>query len=567
MNIYKKAFATLLFLVSLNSHADLSGGGLMDYYGNGVTSNLFSGTRNALDVETVFSGSIVDPRARTWTLSSGTDSILSAQSGTWTTGRTWTLGSGTDSVTSFQGTSPWVTNISQFGGTNISTGTGASGTGIPRVTVSNDSNVLSTQSGTWTVQQGASPTTVANAWPVKLTDGTSTAAIKPASTAAVATDTAQVVAISPNNTVGITQSTSPWVSNITQFGSNNVVTGTGNSGVGIPRVTISNDSSITNISGTISLPSGAATASNQTNASQKTQIVDGSGNVIGPTMTFSGVNYLPVSNPVDVASSIVTVTTQDLLSTTAVGFANQSLISGTPTAGSAASFSFSSIQTAMVLISGTWTGTLSLEVSENGGTTWEPRSIHVIGTNTFASSITANVAGSMNATGKSNIRARATSAMTGTASVQLIFSDNASNMYVANALRLVDGSAIPSVNTLTIKSASTSPLFTDTAAVMTLRPDNVGTPTQTSVSCAATSTTLLAASTATNFISIRNPTTSTVTIWINVAGAAAVVGVPSIDLAPGSEADFFAEGSGFLPTSQINCISSGGASSVALMYK
>lgn len=45
-------------------------------------------------------------------------------------------------------------NITQFGGTNISTGTGAGGTGVPRVTVSNDSNVLATQSGTWTVQPG-----------------------------------------------------------------------------------------------------------------------------------------------------------------------------------------------------------------------------------------------------------------------------------------------------------------------------------------------------------------------------------------------------------------------------
>lgn len=41
--------------------------------------------------------------------------------------------------------------------------------------------------------------------------------------------------------------------------------------------------SLTNISGTISLPTGASTAANQTNASQKTQIVDGSGNVIAST--------------------------------------------------------------------------------------------------------------------------------------------------------------------------------------------------------------------------------------------------------------------------------------------
>jgi len=53
-------------------------------------------------------------------------------------------------VTANQGTSPWLDNVTQFGSTNISTGTGASGAGIPRVTVSNDSNILATQSGTWT---------------------------------------------------------------------------------------------------------------------------------------------------------------------------------------------------------------------------------------------------------------------------------------------------------------------------------------------------------------------------------------------------------------------------------
>ncbi|MGH9062190.1 MAG: hypothetical protein ACRDZY_22175, partial [Acidimicrobiales bacterium] len=45
-------------------------------------------------------------------------------------------------------------NVAQFGGSAVVTGTGASGSGIPRVTVSNDSNVQATQSGTWTVQPG-----------------------------------------------------------------------------------------------------------------------------------------------------------------------------------------------------------------------------------------------------------------------------------------------------------------------------------------------------------------------------------------------------------------------------
>lgn len=51
---------------------------------------------------------------------------------------------GTVAVT--QSTSPWVDNVSQFGGTNISTGTGAGGAGIPRVTISNDSSLAANQS-------------------------------------------------------------------------------------------------------------------------------------------------------------------------------------------------------------------------------------------------------------------------------------------------------------------------------------------------------------------------------------------------------------------------------------
>lgn len=70
-------------------------------------------------------------------------------------------------------------NVSQFGGTNVVTGTGAGGAGIPRVTISNDSSLAANQSV-----------------------------------------------------------------NVSQFGGSNAVTGTGTSGAGIPRVTISNDSSL-----------------------------------------------------------------------------------------------------------------------------------------------------------------------------------------------------------------------------------------------------------------------------------------------------------------------------------
>lgn len=40
-----------------------------------------------------------------------------------------------------QASGPWTNNVTQFGGTNVSTGTGTGGSGIPRVTVSNDSTI------------------------------------------------------------------------------------------------------------------------------------------------------------------------------------------------------------------------------------------------------------------------------------------------------------------------------------------------------------------------------------------------------------------------------------------
>jgi hypothetical protein len=112
-------------------------------------------------------------------------------------------------VTANQGGAPWSNNITQFGGVALSTGTGASGTGIPRVTVANDSNILATQSGSWTVtsNQGTA-NSLANAWSTKITDATNgPVAVKAASTAAVATDPALVVAVSPNNSVAVTQAT------------------------------------------------------------------------------------------------------------------------------------------------------------------------------------------------------------------------------------------------------------------------------------------------------------------------------------------------------------------------
>lgn len=146
----------------------VSGGTVVPVSGT-VTSNI--GTTNGLALDTsvngllVAQGSTTSGQKGTLTLGAVTTaapSYTTAQTSPLsltTTGLLRIDGSGvtqpvSGSVTANQGGAPWSENITQFGGVALSTGTGASGTGIPRVTVANDSNILATQSGTWTVQPG-----------------------------------------------------------------------------------------------------------------------------------------------------------------------------------------------------------------------------------------------------------------------------------------------------------------------------------------------------------------------------------------------------------------------------
>ena len=76
-----------------------------------------------------------------------------------------------------QASGPWTLNLTQFGSNAVVTGTGAGGSGIPRVTVSNDSNVLATQSGTWSTRtqdgSGNAITSTSSALDVNIKSGSS----------------------------------------------------------------------------------------------------------------------------------------------------------------------------------------------------------------------------------------------------------------------------------------------------------------------------------------------------------------------------------------------------------
>lgn len=132
----------------------------------------------------------------------------------------------------FQGTSPWVENVSQFGGSNVVTGTGASGAGIPRFTVSNDSQVK--------IWDGTTQASVIVATNALKTDLSSVAG----SATATATTGVQLVGI--EGRAGTSLETTAGVLDYNLKNVNNVAVniGTGAASTGTQRVAVSNDSKV-----------------------------------------------------------------------------------------------------------------------------------------------------------------------------------------------------------------------------------------------------------------------------------------------------------------------------------
>lgn len=155
-------------------------------------------------------------------------------------------------------------------------------------------------------------------------------------------------------TQAVTQSTSPWVENVSQFGGSAVTTGTGASGAGIPRVTVANDSNIlatqsgtwnlNNISGTVSLPAGASTAANQTTANTTLASID-AGIPLG-----LGQTTMSASMPVTIASD------QSALPITDSGLSAQTYSAG------ALSVTLSLLATDIFTITGSGTKTIKIQM-------------------------------------------------------------------------------------------------------------------------------------------------------------------------------------------------------------
>jgi hypothetical protein len=175
-----------------------------------------------------------------------------------------------------------------------------------------------------------------------------------------------------------------------------------------------------------------------------------------------------VNTVADTAPATGTVTTQDLATTSSSGQNGQSIYTGAPTAGSTVAFALSSIATVRLQISGTWTGSIQPEISNDGGTTWALCSAQLPSSYQqmyFPVAFTQNVVGAIfGVAGATNFRMRATSAITGTATIKIIESINESAAYVFGAVTINETPNTSTDKSGTVTTGGTAQVFASNAA-------------------------------------------------------------------------------------------------------
>ncbi len=132
------------------------------------------------------------------------------------------------------------------------------------------------------------------------------------------------------------------------------------------------------------------------------------------------------------------ITALDTATIITAGQDNCQIYSGTPTPNSFVGGNFNGAGTARIQIKGTWTGSIQLEFSTDGGQTFMIASWQVNGTIYTRGTVTANGTFMGVASGCTNFRARAVAGFTGTATVIGVLSPTTGDVKINNALRLVD---------------------------------------------------------------------------------------------------------------------------------
>ena len=186
-------------------------------------------------------------------------------------------------------------------------------------------------------------------------------------------------------------------------------------------------------------------------------------------LSFTG-EPITVVQASDLQPSLQIINAQDVGSSSTVVANGQVFITGTPTANSYAQFNSISVDTIKIQSTGTWTGTLSVEKSLDGGTTWVAGSLHQTGTNYITNNFTSNFIGSVNVSGTGLLRVRATSTWTGNATIKVVTTNNPNIVYTGSPVRIID--SVTQSTGLVIKPASTAAVVTDNAAVVSLSPNS-----------------------------------------------------------------------------------------------
>jgi hypothetical protein len=210
----------------------------------------------------------------------------------------------------------------------------------------------------------------------EINNGANVAAVKAASTAAVATDPALVVAISPNNTPVLPSgaSTSALQTNGSQ--TTQIVQGGNTASVTASSALKVDGSAVTQpvSAASLPLPSGAATSSNQTNGNQITQVsslpaiptgtnsigtvgLNAGTNTVGSLLNISGT----ISLPTGAATAANQATANSSLSTIATN--TTPLAQGSTTSGQSGSLSMGAVTTAPPSYSTGQTDPLSLDTT------------------------------------------------------------------------------------------------------------------------------------------------------------------------------------------------------------
>lgn len=328
-------------------------------YTTGQTDPLSLTTAGALRTD---SSGTTQPVSGTVTANQGGAPWSVSQSGSWTTGRTWTLSSGTDSV-------------------------------------------ASVQSGTWTMQ--------------------------------------------PGNTAN----TTPWLSTINQGGNSASVTASNALKVDGSAVTQPISAAA------LPLPSGASTeatlakltlAQGATTSGESGPLVQGAVTTAAPSYTTALTSPLSLTTAgalrvdgsavsqttiySDIATS-QTITALDAGTSSLTGANGQVFYFGTPTVGSAASFSVASYNSVTVQsnIIGAG-GTMVVEVSMDGGSFWFRPNVYQISTQSYGNAFTSPFMGIVNLSGMTNLRVRATVSWSGTATILARESLNDRAMTITEAL-------------------------------------------------------------------------------------------------------------------------------------